>query len=190
MELCGQHMNAELIDTKYAGLPNIEILRRLSDRELSPEQLEQYSLRKEALYRDIVRSVPGGAGLVPGAEDLFDFLKANRIPSAIASASIIENITFFVEIFHLDKWFDMDRIVYDNNTYKNKVMMFRDAFDRIGCGRDVLIFEDSLSGITCAGEAGAAVVAIRKKTMEPHYGKFSHIVDIVEDLQGAEKYFM
>ena len=132
MEVAGKHLTAEQMDTEYAGFPNIEILRRLSGGTLTPDQLEYYSLRKEELYRETVRNVPGGAKLVPGANELFDYLKEHEIPCAIATASIIQNIEFFVETFHLDKWFDMDHIVYDNNTYKNKIMMFRDACDRIG----------------------------------------------------------
>ena len=189
MEVCGQHLTAELMDTKYAGYPNIEILRRLSGGTLTDEQLEYYSLRKEELYRETVRNVPGGAKLVPGATEFFDYLKMRDIPCVIATASIIQNIKFFVEIFHLDKWFDMDHIVYDDNTYLNKEMMYREAIRRLGTGENVLIFEDSLSGITGAANVGASVVAIHKKTMEPHYGKFPQIIDVIEDFRGAERYF-
>ena len=189
MEVAGKHLTAEQMDTEYAGFPNIEILRRLSGGTLAPDQLEYYSLRKEELYRETVRNVPGGAKLVPGANELFDYLKEHEIPCAIATASIIQNIEFFVETFHLDKWFDMYHIVYDNNTYKNKIMMFRDACDRISTHENILIFEDSLSGITCAAEIGASIVAIHKETMEPHYPKFPQIIDIVEDLRGADRYF-
>ena len=117
MEVCGEHLTAEMMDTKYAGFPNKEILRRLSDDTLTEEQLLSLSLRKEELYREIVRNVPGGPKLVPGAEELFDFLKTNGIPCTIASASIIQNIEFFVDIFHLDRWFDMDHIIYDDGSY-------------------------------------------------------------------------
>ena len=189
MEVAGKHLTAEQMDTDYAVFPNIEILRRLSGGTLTPDRLEYYSLRKEELYRETVRNVPGGAKLVPGANELFDYLKEHEIPCAIATASIIQNIEFFVETFHLDNWFDMDHIVYDNNTYKNKIMMFRDACDRIGTHENILIFEDSLSGITCAAEIGASIVAIHKETMEPHYPKFPQIIDIVEDLRGADRYF-
>ena len=132
--------------------------------------------------------MPGGPKLVPGAEELFDFLKTNGIPCTIASASIIQNIEFFVDIFHLDRWFDMDHIIYDDGSYENKIMMFRDAIDRMHVKENILIFEDSLSGITCAAKVGASVVAIRKETMEPYYPKFPEIIGIVPDLLGAERF--
>ena len=182
-------MDGHELVSKYSGYPNIEILRDISGGTLTDEQLMYYSLRKEALYREIVRSVPGGASLVPGAEELFDYLKEHRIPCVIASASIIQNIEFFVETFHLDRWFDMDHIVYDDNSYKNKEMMFREALRRIGTDENILIFEDSLSGISGAANVGASVVAIRKESLESFYEKIPQIIDVVEDFRGAEKYF-
>ena len=188
-EVCGQDVDGHELVSKYSGYPNIEILRDISGGTLTDEQLEYYSLRKEALYREIVRSVPGGASLAPGAVELFDYLKEHGIPCVIASASIIQNIEFFVETFHLDRWFDMDHIVYDDNSYKNKEMMFREALRRIGADENILIFEDSLSGISGAANVGASVVAIRKESLESFYEKIPQIIDVVEDFRGAEKYF-
>ncbi len=188
-EVCGQDVDGHELVSKYSGYPNIEILRDISGGTLTDEQLEYYSLRKEALYREIVRSVPGGASLAPGAVELFDYLKEHGIPCVIASASIIQNIEFFVETFHLDRWFDMDHIVYDDNSYKNKEMMFREAMRRIGADEGILIFEDSPSGISGAANVGASVVAIRKESLESFYEKIPQIIDVVEDFRGAERYF-
>ena len=182
-EVCGQDVDGHELVSKYSGYPNIEILRDISGGTLTDEQLEYYSLRKEALYREIVRSVPGGASLAPGAVELFDYLKEHGIPCVIASASIIQNIEFFVETFHLDRWFDMDHIVYDDNSYKNKEMMFREALRRIGADEGILIFEDSLSGISGAANVGASVVAIRKESLESFYEKIPQIIDVVEDFR-------
>jgi len=188
-EVCGQDVDGHELVSKYSGYPNIEILRDISGDTLTDEQLEYYSLRKEAFYREIVRSVPGGASLAPGAVELFDYLKEHGIPCVIASASIIQNIEFFVETFHLDRWFDMDHIVYDDNSYKNKEMMFREAMRRIGADEGILIFEDSPSGISGAANVGASVVAIRKESLESFYEKIPQIIDVVEDFRGAERYF-
>ena len=188
-EVCGQDVDGHELVSKYSGYPNIEILRDISGGTLTDEQLEYYSLRKEAFYREIVRSVPGGASLAPGAVELFDYLKEHGIPCVIASASIIQNIEFFVETFHLDRWFDMDHIVYDDNSYKNKEMMFREAMRRIGADEGILIFEDSPSGISGAANVGASVVAIRKESLESFYEKIPQIIDVVEDFRGAERYF-
>jgi 8-oxo-dGTP diphosphatase len=83
----------------------------------------------------------------------------------------------------------MDHIVYDDNSYKNKEMMFREALRRIGADEDILIFEDSPSGISGAANIGASVVAIRKESLESFYEKIPQIIDVVEDFREAEKYF-
>ena len=75
-------------------------------------------------------------------------LKNKKIPFTIASASIKENIDFFVESFHLDKWMKVDDIIYDNGTYQNKIAMFKDAALKLNVNiKDCLIVEDSKSGI-------------------------------------------
>ena len=58
--------------------------------------------------------------LVPGVPAFFDLLKEKGIPFTIASASIKENIDFFVEHYHLDRWIDPATIRYDDGTYSDK----------------------------------------------------------------------
>ena len=49
-----------------------------------------------------------------------------------------------MESFGLRRWFDQDRIVYDDGRFANKVDMFRFAADVIGVPvEECLIFEDS-----------------------------------------------
>ena len=37
----------------------------------------------------------------------------------ICSASIKDNIDFFISSFHLDRWFDVDKIMYDDGIHLN-----------------------------------------------------------------------
>ena len=52
-------------------------------------------------------------------------IEKENIPFTIASASIKPNIDFFVESFELAKWFDPEKIVYDDGSFANKVKMFQ-----------------------------------------------------------------
>ena len=71
-------------------------------------------------------------------------LKELGIPFTIASASIKENIDFFVESFNLDKWIDPEMIIYDDGSYSNKLIMFKDAAQKLKHNvKDILVFEDS-----------------------------------------------
>ena len=99
--------------------------------------------------------------MVKGANAFFSKLQEQGIPFAIASASIKTNIDFFVESFDLRRWFDQDRIVYDDGRFANKVDMFRFAADVIGVPvEECLIFEDSESGIRDALKAGCRNVIV------------------------------
>ena len=70
-------------------------------------------------------------------------------------------VFFFVESFGIRRWFDQDRIVYDDGRFANKVDMFRFAVDVIGVPvEECLIFEDSESGIRDALKAGCRNVIV------------------------------
>lgn len=136
------------------GKPNVKIIEYLKPGINLPEAME-LSKEKEALYRKIALNDLNHYRLVDGLEKFLDFLHDQAIPMNIASASIIENISFFVDVFKLDRWFDPSLIIYDNNTYENKIAMFKDAADRIHTDiHNCYVFEDSFSGIQCAYEAG------------------------------------
>lgn len=183
-ELTGESLTMKEMESTYAGKPNVEIFSLMSNGKLTREECEQYSKRKEAMYRQLVKDSED-AHLCNGAEELFDLLKENNIPFTIASASIKENIDFFVETFHLDKWIDPKNIIYDDGSYKNKVAMFQDAMNVLNVKDHVLIFEDSLSGITCGNEVGAQLIVIDRDALREHYKDFDCIVKAVKDLKEA-----
>ena len=134
--------------------------------ELNDEEYDYYSKLKEELYRKQI--VENNVLLVDGAYELFDLLKMNNIKFTIASASIKENIDFFYEYFNLNKYMTYSNIIYDNHTYKNKVLMFIDAANNLKTDiNETLIFEDSITGINCSFEAGFNnVIAITNKKKE------------------------
>ena len=100
-------------------------------------------------------------------------MKEKDIPFTIASASIKENIDFFIESFGLDRWIKPEDIVYDDGTYENKIAMFHKAADVIGIDmKDIRIYEDSNSGIRNAYDAGCEqIVVICDKEKEEEFLK-------------------
>lgn len=182
MELCGRRVTEEIMDKEISGVPNVEVVLKMKP-ELTREEAEAYSKKKEELYRGFVQKAPGGEHLVRGAEELFGLLGEKGIPFTIASASIIENIRFFVSYFHLDRWLDPALIVYDDGSYADKVNMFLEAKKRIRADR-ILIFEDSLSGIQCAGKIGADVIALETASMKDVYAQYPCVIRSVRDFTG------
>lgn len=188
MKIAGRHLTMKEMEEKYAGKPNTEIFRIMSDGKLTREQCEAYSVLKEEMYRDLVRKTPGGPHLCNGAEELFDLLTDEKIPFTIASASIQENIDFFIETFHLDHWIEPEIIVYDDGSYQDKTAMFREAMKKIGVSDHVLVFEDSLSGIRCASAVHADLIVIDRDSLRPYYRQYPGILHTVRDMKEAIPY--
>lgn len=173
-ELRGFGTSPEELQAHFYGVPNNRAIEYLLQRECAEEELTKYSELKEAYYRDCCRADEKSFHLVAGAHEFFDQLVEEKIPFTIASASIKPNIDFFVESFELAKWFDPDKIVYDDGSFENKVKMFLHAAEVIGVPlEECLIFEDSESGIRDAYEAGCRniVVVDSMNVAEKHAGK-------------------
>lgn len=160
------------------GKTNVKIIEYLKPGIELSEAIE-LSKEKEALYRKIALNDPENYKLVDGLEAFLDLLHDQEIAMNIASASIIENIQFFVDVFKLDRWFNPAAIIYDNNTYENKIAMFKDAAERIHTDiQHCYVFEDSFSGIQCAYEAGVkGIICIGNQQAAAYPGVIQTIQD-------------
>ena len=160
-ELRGVGITFEEIQSHFYGVPNNRIIEYLLGRSCTEAEATAQSEKKEAYYRDFCRADTDTFHLAAGANAFFSLLQQQGIPFTIASASIKRNIDFFVDSFGLEKWFDPDKIVYDDGSFENKVAMFRHAASVIGVPvEDCLIFEDSESGIRDALTAGCRNVIV------------------------------
>lgn len=186
MELTGTHVTAPRLAEEFSGLPNLEILKKIAGPDHSPAFYDTYSKKKEALYRKAVAEIPGGAKLTEGAQALFTLLKKENIPFTIASASIKENIDFFIETFHLDRYLNPSTIVYDDGSYKDKIGMFKEAENRLQIHGPVLIFEDSFSGISCAASMpNASLIVIDDPNLHKIYAQFPCILCRIHTFKDA-----
>ena len=185
--LRNKDITEEELHGQLNGTPNVQNIRYLTDGKATPQQEEEYSLRKEEYYRKFCREDRKNFHLVSGTEEFFEKLKRQKIPFTIASASIKANIDFFVESFHLDQWMDPELIVYDDGTYENKIAMFQKAAKNIGVKmEDICIFEDSLSGIKNAYESGCRqIVVMCEKEKEQQYQRMSGVIKTIQDFQGV-----
>ena len=175
-------ISQEELYTKLNGVPNKEIIRYLTRVPLSDQQIQDYSLMKEQFYREACLNDQEHFHLVKGVEAYFNLLKQQGIPFTIASASIKENIDFFIHSFHLDKWIDVNTIIYDNGAYTSKEAMFLEASRRLKVDiKDCLVFEDSLSGIKHAYQAGCKQIIVMNSTESENYRKLPGVVQIIHD---------
>ena len=134
------------------GANNADVLMNLAPW-LSDEERDRYSVRKEELYRQTCLDHPEILRLAPGTEAFLDELQHRGVPFALASASIMDNLRFYFEIFGLDRWFRMEDVVYDDGSYPNKGAMHREAARRMNVKlENCLLIEDSPHAISLAAQ--------------------------------------
>jgi len=152
----------------FCGPRNEDIIRAIAPN-LSREENRQCSVYKEVLYRNICKEHPEQLHLVAGAEAFLQYLQDEKIPFALASASIKDNVDFYFEAFHLERWFDREQCVYDDGNYANKGEMHIEAARRLGVSvSDCIVIEDSISSITHARQNKAGkIVAIGSELVQP-----------------------
>ena len=102
------------------GRTNEDIIAYLIGRRPSPEMVEELAKEKEAVYREMCRQDYKNTVLAPGAVDFLNLLKEENIPRTIATMSEKDNVDFYIEEFQLEKWFDIDKIIYADGTIPGK----------------------------------------------------------------------
>jgi beta-phosphoglucomutase-like phosphatase (HAD superfamily) len=147
--------------SRVFGANNAAVLKNLAPW-LTDDEIQQYSEKKEVLYRRACKTKAEPLRLVNGTEEFLQYLQEHGIPFALASASIASNIDFYFETYGLDRWFDKKQVVYDDGTYPNKGAMHLEAARRMGVDiSECLLIEDSAGSIAFAKQNGAGcIVAI------------------------------
>ena len=167
--LRGTEFTDEEMRDKMFGHTNEDIIEYAIGKKPTKEMVEKYGKEKEALYRKRCLLEPDKFKLAPGAIELLDFLKDNNIPRTIATMSEWENVEFYIKEFHLEKWFDIEKIVYSDGTIPGKPApdIFKIAADKIGLDpSECVVVEDAIAGIKSAYSAGVKkIIAIA--SLEP-----------------------
>lgn len=180
------------LDRHVLGFTNKEILSYLFGRPLNDGETNRYSREKESCYREICRANPDRLTLAPGAEVFLDFLKRHDIGRAIASASIDDNIAFFFDTFELNRWFDLNCVVYDDGAVRGKP--HPDMFIAASRALDVplsacMVVEDSRNGLLGAVAAGAGrLVAIASDPSCVRFDDITGIDQIVSDFRDIDRF--
>lgn len=163
------------------GMKNEVIIPELLGWTTVPTEIRILSLRKEALYREVVRE--RGITALPGVEAWLLALKEAGIPCAIASSTHRENITTALGVLGLEQFFSEIITAEDVKRGKPDPEVFLTAVRRLGVEpEDGIVFEDALVGIAAAQAAKIRVVAVA--TTEPKE-KLAHadwVVDRLDEL--------
>jgi len=162
--LRGYEFSDEEMRDKMFGHTNKDIIEYAIGKTPSVEMVEKYGKEKEALYRKRCKLNPEEFKLAPGAIELLDYLKEKNIPRTIATMSEWDNVEFYIKEFHLEKWFDLDKIVYSDGTIPGKPApdIFQIAAKKINLApSECVVVEDAVAGIKAAESFGAGkIIAI------------------------------
>ncbi|HSR33610.1 MAG TPA: HAD family phosphatase [Anaerolineae bacterium] len=160
-ELRGWPLSADEIAVHVHGRNNGHTLEYLVGRPVAGEELRELTQQKETIYRRLCLDEGEAFKLSPGAVELLDYLTAHQIPRTIATASEKTNVDFFVEHLHLDRWFDVSLIIYDDGTRPGKPApdIYLQAAHNLGLApARCVVVEDSRSGIAAAHAAGIGYI--------------------------------
>ena len=189
--LRGKPFSDEEMRDKMFGHTNEDIIEYAIGKKPTKEMVEKYGKEKEALYRKRCLLDPEHFKLAPGATDLLNFLKKNNIPRTIATMSEWDNVEFYIKEFKLEKWFDLDKIVYSDGTIPGKPApdIFIIAADKIGLSpKDCLVVEDAIAGINSAKSAGIGkIIAIASLEPIDFYKKIDGIETIIKDFSEFDR---
>ena len=181
----------EIFDRRMYGPSNPVILRSFFG-DLTDEQVDSLSAEKEVVYRQIVLDDPSLRALAPGAPEMLDMLKARGVPCAIATASIWDNVRFYMDTLGMRRWFDFEHVFYDTGDLPGKPdpAIYRLTMERLGYApEDTTVVEDSLSGIHAAHGAGVGRIIAIDTTLGPQaLTEIQYVDEIIHDFHGFERF--
>lgn len=173
------------------GRTNEQIIRYAIGKQPTPEMVAEYGDEKEELYRQMCLKDKEHFHLAKGAVEFLDFLKENGIPRTIATMSDKTNVDFFIEHFHLEKWFEIEKIVYSDGIIPGKPApdIYQIAAEKLGLQpKECIVVEDALSGIKAAEDAGIGkIVAICSEEPPELYENIPAVTGIIKDFDEFDK---
>jgi beta-phosphoglucomutase len=140
------------------GRTSRDILRRTLGKELTDERIAELDLRKEALFRDIVRE---RFTAMDGAVELIDALAADGFGLAVGSSGPPENIALVMEKLGRARKFSAAITGADVTRGKPDPQVFLLAAEKLGIApASCAVVEDAVHGIEAAGRAGMASIGL------------------------------
>lgn len=163
------------------GMKNQVIIPEILEWTSDPDEIQRYSLRKEFLYREIVRE--RGIEPLPGVIGLLNLLKEHGVPCSVASSTHRENIETILDVIGVRDFFQAVVTSEDVARGKPDPEVFIKGAERIG--RDpwhCVVFEDALVGIEAGLTAGAKVIAVATTNSIDDLGMADLAVNSLEDI--------
>lgn len=141
------------------GKKNEWIIPNLLNWASDEAEIHRLSLRKEALYRDIV--VEKGLHALPGVREFLIRLRDAGVPNCIGSSTHRENIATILHVLGFEGLFGGMVTAEDVKQGKPHPDVFLKAAEKTGCAPErCIVFEDAFAGIEAARAGGMKVVGV------------------------------
>ncbi|MCC8023893.1 MAG: HAD family phosphatase [Clostridium sp.] len=170
------------------------IVQYLSEVSLSQNQIIRYVEEKESIYRELCDADKFHTRLTWDVKLLLGDLKERRIPMTIATDSPGSNMEYYIKKFHLEKWFDIEKTVFNDGTIHGKPNpdLYILAAEAIHVKpQDCIVFEDTLSGIQAAYNAGVRkIMAVVPNAQKNQFEELPGVCDVISSFHNFDRFFL
>ena len=141
------------------GRRNVEIMRDLLRWSEDLEEIQRLSLRKEELYREVVKD--RGIQSLPGVRTWLQRLSEANIPCVIGSSTEQKNVRLGLRLLELESFFQAAVTAEHVQRGKPAPDVFLQAAEKVRTEpKRCVVFEDAPSGVAAARAAGMKVVGV------------------------------
>jgi len=167
------------------GRKNEYIIPTLLNWASEEPEIRRLSLRKEALYREVVAD--WGLEPLPGVRTWMERLRDAGVPCAIGSSTHRANIDMSLGLIGLTEFFEAIITAEDVSHGKPDPEVFLKGASALGMppGRCV-VFEDALVGIAAARAGGMKVVAVATTHAPEELGEADRVVRRLDELEAGQ----
>jgi beta-phosphoglucomutase family hydrolase len=156
------------------GMKNEKIIPEILEWTQEPNEITQFSLRKEELYRDLLKK--DGIQCLPGVYKTLKMLRGLDVPRIVASSSHRLNITTALSVLNLEEYFPSIVCSEDVTLGKPNPQVFLKAAEKINVPPTrCVVFEDAMVGVEAAKAAAMKVVALTTT----HERKYFNDADLI-----------
>ncbi|MCF7687274.1 MAG: HAD family phosphatase [Cephaloticoccus sp.] len=167
------------------GRKNEWIIPHLLKWTTDQAEIHRLSLRKEALYREVV--VERGLQALPGVHPFLQRLKSAGVPSCIGSSTHRENIDTILGVLGFDALFGGIVTSEDVSHGKPDPEVFLKAAVKTGrAPEQCIVFEDALAGIQAARAGGMKVVGVATTHPPEELRMTDRVVSRLDELTVAD----
>lgn len=152
----GMEIDETFYQAKISGGLNPEILGRILP-QLSPDQIQEFAEKKEAIFREIATSLEA----LPGVMAALNWGRKHNLKLGLVTNAPRANAEFMLQTLKLTDAFDLIVLAEEEAAAKPDPTPYLVALARLGVTADAAItFEDSPSGIRASVAAGIKTVGI------------------------------